>query len=400
MIPIDPGTALAQPSEVWMSKTVQNPALLSSMLYGAANHEFTLRQLEGAGEKQLQRQDRLQMMIAEHEAIRRINTALQDPSQQLSDELILAIFFMGFSRCDETVFATRGQPHRSPLRNLQWAEIYSLLDYDSTHIAGLCQIISLKGGIGPIRIPALRMLLSLATTMLASKFLIKPLFPYISLSDSYSQPDWPPGIALLLPIYGKEDFDELLSLGLPTDLVHILRDMYSYSIVIKLYSQGIVTGASHMVMADRRNWIQHRLLSLPTADELETVSPVYEAIRLAAISYSLLTIFPLVYSQAPFYDLSRLLIATLAADANSEMPKSCWSSIPKFVIWVSVIGGIVSTEMETTMKFVSILDHSCTKNGVFGWEDLQKVLKSVMWVDKICDEWGEELWMKVVRLKS
>lgn len=159
------------PADVWSACAMRNPVLFISFIYAKPAHEYAMQSLAGVASAMHWRRDWLQMITAQHEAVQRINKSLQDSLPQL-DELIMAVFRMGFSCYNEATFDTGSQSHRSPLRNIQWVEISSHLDYEAVHIAGLCHLIVLRGGFDAIELDGLPQMLSLGAIMVSWHFRI------------------------------------------------------------------------------------------------------------------------------------------------------------------------------------------------------------------------------------
>lgn len=405
MLPQDPSVESPKVSDIWLSSALRSPALLSAFLYGTLSHEFVLERMQSGTPSRERRQKMLQIMVAENESIRRINQALQDPAAQKTDELLMAVFLMGYSRYDEAVFSPGRDPHKSPFNEVQWANIYSYLDYDEVHVMGLIRLLEIRGGIDAVRLNGLAEMMSLATIMFSSKFLRKPLFPYVPIiktNGKHQQPDWPAPIQYLLEMYKGGEYPKMADLNLPSDLITLFKDMYSYNAVVELHMQGIFTssfvGSDAPIMADRRNSIQHRALSLPSADEMNKsdLSPTYEPLRLAAIIYSLLTIFPLVPIMAPFSQLTSQLRQALF---TQSLPRA-WKSVPELFVWTLVVGGIASTKTETVTWFAAMLSQVAGATNLSTWADVKKILKSVLWLGNICDEKAEELWRKADGLRA
>ncbi|KAH8703988.1 hypothetical protein BGW36DRAFT_286819 [Talaromyces proteolyticus] len=402
MLPSAANTHDPNVSDVWLASAMRSPALLSAFIYGTLSHEFVLDRMQSGAPSKERRQKMIQIMVAENESITRINHALQDSTAQKTDELLMAVFLMGYSRYDEAAFAPDRNPHRSPLSDMQWANIYSYLDYDEVHVMGLIRLLEIRGGIDAIELHGLPEMMSLATVMFSSKFLRKPLFPFIPIiktNGPRSQPDWPPPIQYLLRMYTGGEFPKLAALGAPDELVDLFADIYSYNAVVELYMQGIFAGSfagsDAPVMADRRNWIQHRALSLDSADDLEIAdtSPAYEALRLATVIYCLLTIFPLVPIMAPYAQLTNKLRQALCNQSRG------WKNSPEYLLWVLVVGGIASTQPETTTWFAATLSQVAAVTKLSSWDDVKNVIKSVLWLGAMCDDRGEELWNKAATLR-
>jgi hypothetical protein len=405
MLPQDSSPQAPKISDIWLSSALRSPALLSAFLYGTLSHEFVLERMQSGTPSRERRQKMLQIMVAENESIRRINQALQDPGSQKTDELLMAVFFMGYSRYDEAVFSPGRDPHKSPLNDIQWANIYSYLDYDEVHVMGLIRLLEIRGGIDAIKLHGLAEMMSLATIMFSSKFIRRPLFPYVPIiktNGRHQQPDWPQPIQYLLEMYKGGEYPKMAELGLPGELIILFKDMYSYNAVIELYMQGIFAGSfvgsDAPIMADRRNSIQHRALALPSADEtgMSASCPTYEPLRLATLIYCLLTIFPLVPIMAPFPQLTTQLRQALF---TQSLPRA-WKSVPELFIWTLVVGGIASTKPETVTWFAAMLSQVATATNLSTWAEVKKILRSVLWLSTICDEKAEELWKKADGLRA
>lgn len=405
MLPQDPSVNAPRVSDVWLASALRSPAMLSAFLYGTLSHEFVLERMKSPKPSKERRQKLLQIMVAENESIRRINKALQDPVEQKTDELLMAVFLMGYSRYDEAAFSPGRHSHKSPLHDIQWANIYSYLDYDKVHVAGLMQLLEVRGGIDAIELNGLAEMMCLATIMFSSKFLQKPLFPFIPIiktNGRHQQPDWPEPIQYLLKMYKGGDYPKMAELNLPNSLITLFKDIYSYNAVIELYMKGIFTGSfvgsDAPIMADRRNCIQHRALSLPSAEELDQSEfcPTYESLRLATIIYCLLTIFPLVPVMAPYHRLTTELRQALASQPVSRV----WKSVPELFIWILVVGGIASTRPEVVTWYAALLSQVAIATNLSSWPDVKKTLQSVLWLGSICDEQGEDLWEKAAALRT
>jgi hypothetical protein len=86
------------------------------------------------------------------------------------------------------------------------------------------------------------------------------------------------------------------------------------SVYVRLhYRDGRLNPQSLSVLADRRNYVQHSLMSLPADSEskgmVQAADPFYELTRLAAIIYSLLVTFPLPPRTASFAELALHVIS-------------------------------------------------------------------------------------------
>lgn len=394
---------------IWVASAMRNPALLSAYVYGNLTHELAFRWMRGELTPEYKRQLMMQIMVAELEAINRISEALADPQQRFSEELTLAIFLMGYSYVSERQLPSDRSQHMSPLRDLQWASVYSVLEYNTTHVNGLMQLISLRGGLDAIKMPGLVEMLSLGAIMFATKSLTKPMCPYIPLNKTngkHVQPDWPPSIQSLLDSSGDSGShpSNLLGVGIPVDAISLLQDMRSFSRVVEFFMKGIMTIETSepelSFIADRRNWIQHKALSLPPASELppSEFTPIYEPLRYAMISYSILVVFTVLPSLAPFPRLSRLIKQAII---DYPVRKEWDLQMMHVLVWILVIGGIISSDEETGTWFAGLLGVVSSTIGINSWADLRVILASVVWVDhdEGLDPRARAFWDKVVSLQ-
>jgi hypothetical protein len=97
----------------------------------------------------------------ELESIKEVIKAIQNPSQSLRDAVILSVACLANNSGDELLWDTNIQsPFQSPLRSLQWLDIYGSLLPNRVHLAGLAQLVKLRGGLDMTRLPGLAPTLS------------------------------------------------------------------------------------------------------------------------------------------------------------------------------------------------------------------------------------------------
>ncbi|GAD92698.1 conserved hypothetical protein [Paecilomyces variotii No. 5] len=414
LIPLLPdGEGRTKKSEFWLPMAVNHPALFSAIMYGTATHEQGRRRLERPNSLALEKQERLQIMIVEDEAIRRLNSIISDPSRALNDEIILAIMTVAFSRYENTTIPPSWRAHLSPFRRLQWLDVYCSLDLDQVHILGLLQVVHLKGGLHQIKMEGLAETLSFAGVMLATRSLSKPVLPYIALvknGTKSEQPEWPPKVLSQISTYGSpRNFRPYIQAGLTEALAEILQDIHTYSVVIDLHGKRKLHYPGDAIMVDRRNFIQHRLMSLPSLAECAEdtlfvqTHRVYEPCRLATMIYSLLTVFPVPPVNAPLAQLGRMVRVAL----TESDPRRSWRSAPDLLLWAFVLGAIASgvettnaDDRELRAWYVGSLSRLATASRIRSWNDMKKIMKNILWLDCLCDAYGKELWEDIISKSS
>jgi len=182
------------------------------------------------------------------------------------------------------------------------------------------------------------------------------------------------------------------------DLYSVIQDMCGYSIMVSEHCQGIRFHDSLANLADRRNHIQHRVMSLPphpSAPGGADSGDLYEATRLAAIIYSLLVVFPISARTAPFSSLAtslrkELLALDLSNRAHEELTLLCW---------ILVMAGIAAIGTDERAWFIYALNNVSHSLSLVEWDDLKHILKQFLWLDATNDMDGLSLWLEITRLR-
>ncbi|KAK2868066.1 hypothetical protein FQN49_003187, partial [Arthroderma sp. PD_2] len=337
----------------WLPRAMANPALFTAFLYGAAGHMQTRRRLDSVQVVPQTREEKLEQIVCESETVKQLNKMMKDPSQAFSDEVVLAVLCMAFNRIDYSGWTVSDPSPKAPLRNLQWLDVYGGLSLNDQHVKGLMAIIETRGGLKSLKLPGLAETLSTSGVMLSTKYLCPPRLPFVPIFKETAlgqTPNWPslnptatnnsngntetpsttsPTDASSSSSTASNTLNLLLSTRpmqnsiptyplspVPPTLQVILQNMREYNIVVDLHTQGLLPNLELSVIADRRNYIQYNLVSLPTnyefPDDYNATYRLHEACRLAAMVYSMLVIFPLPAANRPFKTLVAGLINALA----------------------------------------------------------------------------------------
>ena len=97
----------------------------------------------------------------ELESIKRVNEAIQNPSRALNDAVIISVTCLVNNGGDEFTWDDNlRSPFESPLRDLQWLDIYGRLMPNPVHLSGLAQLIKLREGLEQIKLPGLAPIIS------------------------------------------------------------------------------------------------------------------------------------------------------------------------------------------------------------------------------------------------
>lgn len=194
-----------------------------------------------------------------------------------------------------------------------------------------------------------------------------------------------------------QGFQALKVYGTTDDAAGVLEALTDLTIAIETYSRGIAPFPDLAVLIDRRNLVQHNLMSLPTADELEygEVSSVYlyEAVRYAAIIYSVAVTFPLPPMTGVYEKLTSLLKAVL----EESRLDICWTIYPKTLLWILVLGGIASSVTLDRSWYVKNLAAVSAALNILQWDDAVQELGQYLWLERTCDAGGRSVWLEAMR---
>jgi hypothetical protein len=192
-----------------------------------------------------------------------------------------------------------------------------------------------------------------------------------------------------------QGFLELDPSSTTPDLLDVLRAMSNLTIDIESYCQGAPATSDLATIIDKRNKIQHLLLSLPTYEELSSFlvdSPsLYEPIRLTSLIYSLAVVIPLPPSRSPHQQLATLLQSILVQPHAS----ACWEESPSLVLWCLILGGIAAFGTDCRNWYIQNIMALSARMGLYSWLDVASEMRRYLWLESACDVGGRELWMEV-----
>ncbi|EED19460.1 conserved hypothetical protein [Talaromyces stipitatus ATCC 10500] len=386
--------------QAWFSLSLSDPALHSSMLFGACSHRWVQCIVKRLGN--FSSKDARDLALAESDSISKINSAIQDPSKATSDAIILSVLCLANNHSPLEQHP-KPYPFDPPLRKLQWLDAYGYLSPNSVHQAGLAILIALRGGLDKLELPGLAAVISFSDVLGASRSLTRPRFPFIGLQTN--TPSFWENIGWCNGGYTDAmDIDLLLSLGITPEMYRTFQAARAYMAFVELFLDGAHMDMQSALFCDSRNFVQWHIMSLLPASHLGLVNPmviqVHEACRLGLVIFGIGVIFPLPPESAPFLKLVRLLQLELQMCAKDSMT---WThTVPEMKIrcWCLVLGGIAAIGTSEREWFVAELRLFKEKYSISTWNQVRRIMKSILWLDVVCNGPGEELWREVVRLSS
>jgi hypothetical protein len=156
--------------------------------------------------------------------------------------------------------------------------------------------------------------------------------------------------------------------------------------------------------------LQHRALSLTSldrwesspsvhlsedADHEELIASILEALRIAALLYTLHVIFPVPRSRNVREQLLPRLIAAIHYCDTLTLP----CELQEILLWCSFVGAVAQTcepsgndwLTSESLKFIHL-------QRIRRYQDLKVILKSMAWVDLACDVGGLIVWNELFRV--
>ncbi|KAL2861794.1 hypothetical protein BJX68DRAFT_251642 [Aspergillus pseudodeflectus] len=398
-----PGLMPSQPGSIhpgvqaWFSNSRSHPALHSSMLFGSLSHRRTR---VSKSQRQLSATDSKTMVLSQIDSISKINTALQDPSLAVTDEIILSVLCLATNDSPD-LRDIKHSPFQPTLRSLQWLDIYARLSPNPIHQAGLLRLVELRGGLYKLKLPGLAAVISFSGILSASRSLSRPIFPFVPL-QSVAPPTLQDTINIQEHIIDSGP-DILLSLQVTEEMHSVFCAARVYVSIVDAYQQGSALAMHSAAICDHRNLLQWQIMSLPPVNELGSVidglCPMYEPCRLALIILGVGVVFPLPAETSPLVEASRMLQIALQAYSYSTPSLGSQSTVASLEVlrvycWCVVLGGIASTGSHERVWFVHELRQVAAAIPVSSWSELHFVLRSILWFDEACSSAGKELFME------
>ena len=177
-------------------------------------------------------------------------------------------------------------------------------------------------------------------------------------------------------------------------LYPVLCRLRDYTFAVHNYVEGTSQAQSLGVMSDERNFVQHSLMSLsPDAETAgaEQEDVLFELCRLAGMIYSLIVVFPLPVTTAPFAKLCREIKKQMS---NSDV-RARWSEAPQLMLWITFMAAIASVGLSERSWYVSLLDRLVGRLKVGSWAEMKELLEDFLWFGSTSDTDGFDLWMEI-----
>lgn len=185
---------------------------------------------------------------------------------------------------------------------------------------------------------------------------------------------------------------------LSSEIMEVFHEMHRYQKMIQAFQISEVPDL--VSAANKRNLIQHRLLSLPPMEDMALVfrenHPNYEPCRLAMLIYSFGMIFPIAKT-VEHENLTRDLREALSL---SGLSAQTWYNCNWLLLWILTVGAITAGCVAERKWFVGQVGRVASRKGLSTYPEVREQLTRILWVSEGCDEAGESVWQEVEALRD
>ncbi|KIW35457.1 uncharacterized protein PV07_02153 [Cladophialophora immunda] len=308
-----------------------------------------------------------------------------------TDALIMAVTIMSIHNTrDETPYP-KVHP-TSPMAKVNNLHVYGAMVNDEKHIQGILLLVSQKGGLEGLEMYGMADTMQLCDLYFASKYVCRPNFP------------WRHPIKSLVST-GKHlldhvaiDLDSKLGAGFRylrqspagQQLLEALDAYSEITVALDHHVRGGSTAPELVELSEARNCAQHRLLSqIPCPLDLSNAELcVHQAVRLGALVFSDMVIFPLPPPQRVKPRLALALQQTLeACDLLG-----CWDLHGQVLLWSLTLGAIASNFTPQRCWYIEQLLQQILLLQIQDSSILELICSRFLWWKPVCSEPLQWLW--------
>ncbi|KIX97019.1 uncharacterized protein Z520_07133 [Fonsecaea multimorphosa CBS 102226] len=311
-----------------------------------------------------------------------------------TDALIMAVTIMSVHNTRDETEYPKVHP-LSPMAKVNNLHVYGAMVNDEKHIQGILLLISQKGGLGGIELYGMADTMQLCDLYFASKYACRPNFPWNRPIRSLVST----GKHILDPV--AIDLDSKLGAGFRylrqspagQQLLEVLDAYSEVTVALDHHVRGGPTAPELAELSEARNCAQHRLLSQMPCP-LDLSSPelcVHHAVRLGALIFSEMVIFPLPPPQGVKPRLALMLQQTLeACDLLG-----CWDLHGQVLLWSLTLGTIASSFTPQRAWYIEQLLQQILLLQIQDSSILALICSRFLWWKPVCNEPLRWLWDEI-----
>jgi hypothetical protein len=188
-------------------------------------------------------------------------------------------------------------------------------------------------------------------------------------------------------------FEQLLDLNVNNQLNNVLVSMANHEHFIERCAANQNHSVSDLlIMADHRNIIQYRLLSLSSSIMLTTYGDcVYELCRLTALLYSAHVTFPIPGNrELKHHLLSSIKNVLEICDRQYSMIYAL-----RITVWAMFIAGACAFGFGEETYFVQKISALEPTRLWSNWPEFESFLNDFLWLPSACGRAGQWLWKSI-----
>ena len=181
--------------------------------------------------------------------------------------------------------------------------------------------------------------------------------------------------------------------GLPRDVVVTLTDIARVDKM--LAKQEYIPGVNILpTLLAVRNATVHRLLSLPTWEELDDA----ERKDTDEFAYGICRITSILYANAvllgipPHNGWHKMIIERLRTIVEAARFDYVASFAPGYLVWSLVLAGIASYRTPHRQFFEQVLRAMLVQSSLNSWRSVRAVVGQFLWADSACEHGAAVLW--------
>lgn len=262
-----------------------------------------------------------------------------------------------------------------------WGRMYMIEE----HKDAVLTLVKRIGGLRKLKSQGLASMLAVTDVAYASADFDRPRF-----SSCFWETDTPQALAKQRGLALPRDhtpglaFSEIVG-GLPGDALDVFLDLAAVDSIMARFNETSSENAERLVNV--RNAVIHRLISLPSWDELDTnekegrSSSVYDVCRLTSVMYATAVML----GMPPHLGWHVRLAGRLKALLEAAELDQWWEDTSDLFVWSLVIGGIASYRSPYKEYFERTLRQTLVRRGWLSWLVVRKRIRGFLWSDNACE---------------
>lgn len=382
----NPGSTYEDMRRHIMSRIMSSATSLYAIVFAGATY-FALRK---PGSEVTQENLMLRLNYKTR-ALRNMSEEIEELGPQVPSETLYTMLGLAAFGSAEKLQPPSYQDHKSPLAVAHDLDFYCRLPCEWAHLRALFHLLKQCGGLAAVNRPGFAVALQLYDILASFQCLQPPGFPLLK-STKQTMSSWPSPegeplpLAYTLGIGSKGVSSAPAFVKLNIIIGHLIETTLGWG----RYQRNTPDAPRLHQNVRARNAVVHDLLCLPdistnvrSADEC-----LYELSRLGTLSYILIFLHPLSKDNGPYEQLAKRLMVMLDIATSLDL----WAIDANFMLWVTVIGGMMAKDTPLLYWFVEELNNSALKHTLVAWPPVSSVLSNYLWLESECGADGTALW--------